>query len=150
MNSFLKDLDLANELIKKLLRDNKDLAEHPFHQRDERLLSVLSLLRATHPEEFNKWVKQKNLIKIEEGIRLNLAKSRHHFKSDNNGIHLKHGVLSLGSYPYKNVHLLLQEFDHLESDQGYYVLAVFLTENPRLELFNVDSILSKINKSERH
>ena len=48
MNSFNEDLNDANELIKSILVKNKELAAHPFHKRDEILMSILYSLKNTH------------------------------------------------------------------------------------------------------
>lgn len=150
MNSFNEDLNDANELIKSILVKNKELAAHPFHKRDESLMSILYSLKNTHEKEFNQWIESKGVKKIELGIGLHINFQKYSFSSDSNKIYLKHGQLNLGSYPYKNIHTLLQEFGFKEKELGYYVLILYMIEQPRLEVFNVDSILSKFNKIHCH
>jgi hypothetical protein len=150
MTLFDQDLIKANESIKTILKENRDIAEHPFHKRDETLMSILNGIKSKHPDAFINWVEQKNLHKIEVGIHTHIKSKKYSFSADGSGIHLKHGAISLGSYPYKNIHSILQELGHKEKSSDYYVLVLYMIESPRLEIFNVDSVLNKMNTDSRH
>jgi hypothetical protein len=150
MKNFFESLSESNEAVKSVLRENKEIAEHPYHKRDETLMSILYSLKEKYKDEFNYWINQKQLDKIQAGIATHLVINNFSFSIGQGLIHLKHGVLSLGSFPYRNIHITLQEYGVSECECGYYILVLYMIERPRLELFNVDHILNKINNSKKH